>query len=77
MYRYAVSFIDQAYSNVRDTVNVAKADNTASNTQNAVNGSGEVYATNLKDARVTANEKFVDKTIKNIIKENTSGSFYA
>lgn len=77
MYRYAVSFIDQTYSNVRDTVNVTKTDNTDSNTQNPVNGSGEVYASNLKDARVTANEKFVDKTIKNIMKENNSGSFYA
>lgn len=77
MYRYAVSFVDQTYSNVRDTINVAKTSNTDANIQATVNGSGEVYASDLKDARVTANEKFVDKTVKNVMKEKDSGAFYA
>ncbi len=77
MYRYAVSFIDQAYSNVRDNVIPAKSNNSDDNIQATVSGSGEVYASDLKAARVNANEKFVDKTIQNIMKEKNSGSFYA
>ena len=72
MYRYAVSFTDQTQSNIRDTILQAK-----SNIQAAVSGSGEVYASDIREARVNANEKFVDKTIENVMKEKNSGDFYA
>lgn len=77
MYRYAVSFTDQTHSNIRDTVLQARSNNGGSNIQATVNGSGEVYASSLKDARINANEKFVDKTIENVMKERNSGDFYA
>ena len=77
MYRYAVSFTDQTQSNIRDTILQAKSNNSGNNIQVATNGSGEVYASDLKEARVNANEKFVDKTIENVMKEKNSGSFYA
>ncbi|WP_338332841.1 hypothetical protein [Acetobacter sp. LMG 32666] len=75
MYRYAVSFTDQTQSNIRDTILQAKSNN--SNIQAAVSGSGEVYASDIREARVNANEKFVDKTIENVMKEKNSGDFYA
>lgn len=77
MYRYAVSFVGQTYSNARDNVTQIKNNNSDNNIQNTVSGSGEVYASDLKEARVNANEKFVDKTIENIMKEKNTGSFYA
>ncbi|MBS0965674.1 hypothetical protein [Acetobacter okinawensis] len=77
MYRYAVSFVDQAYTNIRDNMIPTTSNNNADSIQATVSGSGEVYANDLKEARVNANEKFVDKTIENIMKEKNSGAFYA
>lgn len=75
MYRYAVSFTDQTHTNIRDTILQAKSNNASSNIQVATNGSGEVYASDLKEARVNANEKFVDKTVESVLKEKTRGLF--
>lgn len=77
MYRHAVSFTDQTHTNIRDTILQAKSNNASSNIQVATNGSGEVYASDLKEARVNANEKFVDKTVESVLKEKNSGAFYA
>ncbi|WP_146802610.1 hypothetical protein [Acetobacter syzygii] len=77
MYRYAVSYVGQTQTNVRDTILQAKSASSVDNTQVSTSGTGEVYANDMKEARVAANEKFVDKTIKNILKEKTSGAFYA
>ncbi|MDE7547613.1 hypothetical protein PY793_06395 [Acetobacter fabarum] len=77
MYRYAVSFTDQTHINILDIIRQAKDNNTNNTIQTTTNGSGEVYASDLKGARVNANEKFVDKTIESIMKENNSGYFYA
>ncbi|MFT9088906.1 MAG: hypothetical protein ABF436_09955 [Acetobacter okinawensis] len=77
MYRYAVSFVDQAYTNIRDNMIPTTSNSNADSIQATVSGSGEVYANDLKEARVNANEKFVDKTIENIMKEKNSGAFYA
>ncbi len=77
MYRYAVSFVDQTYTNIRDNMTPSSSNTQADSIQATVSGSGEVYASNLREARVNANEKFVDKTIQNIMKEKDSGAFYA
>ena len=77
MYRYAVSFVNQAYTNIRDNTIPSKSNTDANSIQATFSGSGEVYANDLKEARVDANEKFVDKTIKNIMQEKNSGGFYA
>ncbi len=77
MYRYAVSYVGQTNTNVWDTILQAKSANKSSNSQVTTSGSGVVYANNTKEARVSANEKFIDKKIESILKEKNSGSFYA
>lgn len=77
MYRYAVSYVNQTHSSALDNIVQAKKSNDANNIQASASGSGEVYASDLRAARVNANEKFVDKTIQNIMKEKNSSAFYA
>ncbi|MFH7812066.1 MULTISPECIES: hypothetical protein [Acetobacter] len=77
MYKYAVSFTDQTQSTIWGNTLQAKNNNTNNTVQIATNGTGEVYASDLKEARVNANEKFLDKTIESVMKERGSGAFYA
>ncbi|GAA3685813.1 hypothetical protein [Acetobacter lovaniensis] len=77
MYKYAVSFTDQAQNTIWNTTLQAKNNNTNNAIQIATNGTGEVYASNLKEARVNANEKFLDKTIESVMQERGVGAFYA